>query len=361
MRTAFFVLIGLILLSFNASAQQDINKMSWTKVALRMPENWYSGEEAAKVAENVLACQTKLGGWPKNMPFHKGINEKEMEHIRKTGIGATIDNGATTTEMRFLAKMYNSTKDDKYKKAFLKGFSYILAAQYANGGWPQFYPARGTGGVSYSSHITYNDGAYINVMKVLQDMFTDSPAFASLALSEKVKNDAKKSFDKGIDCILKTDIVVNGQPTVWCAQHDEVTFAPAKARAYELPSFSGAESVGVVELLMSLPNPSKEIVAAVKGAVKWFDEHKIENVKFARYIDDKGEKNAGLQASKGDVLWARFYDLETEKPFFSDRDGIKKSSLSEIGQERRGGYSWYTTGPAQVLKKYPEWLKSNGL
>ena len=56
-------------------------------------------------------------------------------------------------------------------------------------------------------------------------------------------------------------------------------------------------------------------------------------------------------------LWARFYDLDTEKPIFVDRDGIKRTTFAELGHNRRNGYSWYTNGPAEVLKRYPEWTK----
>jgi pectinesterase len=50
--------------------------------------------------------------------------------------------------------------------------------------------------------------------------------------------------------------------------------------------------------------------------------------------------------------------LKTEKPFFCSRDGIEKSSLAEISYERRNGYSWYTSRPGDVIKKYPGWAKT---
>ena len=55
--------------------------------------------------------------------------------------------------------------------------------------------------------------------------------------------------------------------------------------------------------------------------------------------------------------WARFYDLETNRPFFCDRDGIKKYDISEIGHERRNGYSWYNKDGSKVLKRYEKWKK----
>ena len=54
-------------------------------------------------------------------------------------------------------------------------------------------------------------------------------------------------------------------------------------------------------------------------------------------------------------------ELDDNRPFFCDRDGIKKYSLAEIGDERRNGYSWYSNEPKEVLKKYKKWSKKNNL
>lgn len=167
---------------------------------------------------------------------------------------------------------------------------------------------------------------------------------------------ARASFDKGIGCILKTQIRVDGKPTVWCAQHDEHTFAPAPARAYELASFSGAESASIVALLMSIPHPSPEIVAAVKGAVAWFETHAVKDIRVERVPDGSPKGDVRVVSAPGNVLWARFYDLETGKPFFCGRDGVKHATLAEIEKERRGGYSWYTNAPQHVLDRYAKWI-----
>ncbi len=167
---------------------------------------------------------------------------------------------------------------------------------------------------------------------------------------------ARASFDKGIGCILKTQIRVDGKPTVWCAQHDEHTFVPAPARAYELASFSGAESASIVALLMSIPHPSPEIVAAVKGAVAWFETHAVKDIRVERVPDGSPKGDARVVSAPGNILWARFYDLETGKPFFCGRDGVKHATLAEIEKERRGGYAWYTNAPQRVLDRYAKWI-----
>lgn len=214
-----------------------------------------------------------------------------------------------------------------------------------------FYPLR----KGYYTHITFNDNAVLNIMEILNDI-KNKNKFYSFVATDDVTAKAKIAFDKGIDCILKTQIIVKNKPTIWCAQHDENTLLPAKARSYELPSFSGAESVGLIKLLMQLPNPSPEVIKSVQGAVEWLDSHRIKNTRLESFINKDGLKDRRIVSDpKAGDLWARFYDLETELPYVCDRDGIKKKTMEEIGYERRNGYSWYTDSPQEVFDKYPEW------
>jgi PelA/Pel-15E family pectate lyase len=48
------------------------------------------------------------------------------------------------------------------------------------------------------------------------------------------------AVDKAVAMMLRAQIRVDGRPTAWCAQHDEVTLEPGKARAYEHPSLSAS-------------------------------------------------------------------------------------------------------------------------
>ena len=54
-------------------------------------------------------------------------------------------------------------------------------------------------------------------------------------------------------------------------------------------------------------------------------------------------------------LWARYYDLETERPYFADRDGKRYDNYEDISHERRNGYSWINNNTQKVLDKYPKW------
>lgn len=314
---------------------------------LARPNAWFASEEAHTVAENVLSWQTERGDWPKN------TNTAAKFEGDRAKLKGTFDNGATIPELRFLARAFSATKKVEYEKAFLKGFDHVLAAQYANGGWPQSFPV----GKGYDRHITFNDQCMVNIMNFVRDVGReDSFAFVDEDRREK----ARRSFENGIECILKCQIRVDRKLTAWCAQHDEVDFSPRAARTFELASFSGGESAALVRLLMSLEKPNREVMEAVEGAVKWFEAVKLTGVKEV-LVDDanapKGKDKRVVEDANAPAIWARFYDLKTMKPIFVDRDGVAKAKLSEIGYERRNGYAWLGTWPAGVLKEYPAWKK----
>lgn len=331
---------------------------TWVKMAPKLDDAFFKTSEAIRIADNVLLYQQSTGGWPKNiyMPAELTANEfKEVLAAKNNVNESTIDNDATSTEINYLSRIYLATHNDKYRDAALEGICYILKAQYPNGGWPQFWP-RPTG---YYTHITYNDNAMINVMALLRKVYEKK--FPYTYVPDSLCDQACTAFNKGIECILNTQVKQNGKLTVWCAQHDEKTLAPAKARAYELPSLSGAESDNIVLLLLSLPNPTPEVIASIEGAIEWFKASQINGITRETFTNDEGKKDYRMvscpQGSDCPALWARFYTLEDNRPFFCDRDGIKKYNISEIGHERRNGYSWYNSEGLKVLKKYEQWKK----
>jgi len=353
------ILFFIIVLSFGTQAQN--NYKNWPDVIRKNDASWFGTEEAKKIAENVLLYQRDIGGWPKNIQMQNELTpsqQKDLLEIKKTTKETTTDNGATTQEMLFMSKMYAQVKDERYKESFLKGLNYLLEAQYRNGGWPQFYPLK----KGYYTHITYNDDSMVRILNVMKEV-SEETDFYSIKPSKEIVLKTKTAFDKGIDCIIKTQYKQNGVLTAWCAQHDEVTLLPAKARAYELPSLSGKESAKIVLLLMSIKNPSTEVITAVKSANAWFEKTKITNLEEKRILNDAGKiiDKKMIPAQNAVPIWARFMDLDTNEPFFCDRDGIKKKSLDEIGAERRNGYAWYTDEPKEVLKKYASWAVKNGV
>ena len=305
--------------------------------------------------ETLLLHQRANGGWPKNYDRERQPSAAERKKLladkAKTDTG--FDNGATHTEVRHIANLYRQDPDNTYRLACLRGIDFMLRAQYPNGGWPQYHPdARG-----YSRHITFNDGAMIGVMRTLRDI-ADKPRDYPF-VDEKIRLRCREAVARGIQCILDSQIIVDGRKTAWCAQHDEKTLAPRKARSYELASLSGGESVGVVQFLMSLENPSAEVVESIQSAVAWFDRAKLTGIRQVRKTakgTPRGYDKVVIEDPNAPPLWARFYEIGTNRPIFCSRDGIPRRNLADISYERRNGYSWLGHYASDLLgKQYHQW------
>lgn len=145
----------------------------------------------------------------------------------------------------------------------------------------------------------------------------------------------KTAISGGVDYILKSQWRQNGVLTVWCAQHGAYDYAPKMARAYELESLSGSESVEIAAFLMTQPQ-TPAVETAVKAALAWFrsPDTILEDYRYDKNVEEK------IVYSPGSRMWYRFYDLNTNRGFFSDRDSRKVYDLMQISEERRNGYSW---------------------
>jgi len=326
----------------------------WGKV-LAQPAAWYATEEARLVAASVLLYQTPQGGWPKNTDMTVPPSAEFQADTHADRRAPTIDNGGTTTPLALLARIVTATNDVAARAAFERGFDYLLAAQYANGGWPQYFPLR----EGYYTHITYNDNAMLNVLALLRAAAAGREPYGFVDAGRRAR--AATAVEKGIACILHTQVKQDGKLTAWCAQHDETTLAPAWARKFEPPSLSGNETVGLVAFLLDIEQPSPEVVAAVEGAVAWLGSVKVTGLRIDETPGADGKKDRRVVADPtAPVLWARFYELGTNRPIFLGRDSVVRYDFNEIERERRTGYAYFGAWPAKLLEKdYPKWRKKH--
>lgn len=322
----------------------------------------YKPADIKEIADNILLFQKNNGGWPKNYDMFAILTDEQKNEVAKYKdvLNTTFDNGTCYTQIRALAIAYANVKDRRYKEAAIKGLQYILSAQYKNGGWPQYYPLEN----NYSREITFNDGAMMGIIYLLEDILvTKNPLYDFI--DSNLRGQLQRSYEKGIDCILKTQIRDNGVLTAWCQQHDEKTLEPAWARKFEPPSICDGESAGIVQFLMGIDHPNQRIINAVQSAVRWFDDSKILNTRVEKITAQTMQ--TPFRTSKTDrivvidstapPIWTRYYELKTHRPLFCNRDSKVVYSLAEVARERRDGYAWYTYAPQKVLDLYPKWQK----
>lgn len=321
----------------------------------------YKRTQIKEIADNILLYQKDNGGWPKNYDMLAILTDEQKEKLLKTKdeTNTTFDNGATHSQIEYLAHAYTLLKDDRYKEACIRGIKFILSAQYPNGGFPQFYPDRS----GYRKYITFNDGAMTGVIEVLEHVVTKEPYFSFVPDSLRPK--ITDAYNRGLDCILNCQIKENGELNVWGQQHDNVTLKPRDARTFEPACISNLESADIVLFLMSIKDPDQRIIRSVQSAVKWFNKEKIKGIR----VETIRAPHAVYQYHSTDFdrvvvndpdapqVWSRYVELGSHRPLFCNRDSKVVYSLAEVDRERRTGYGWYTYEPQGVLNAYPEWQK----
>ena len=82
---------------------------------------WFRSEEGRRIADNVLTWQSPHGSWPKNRDTASRPYEGKREKL-----SGTFDNGATTGELRFLARAFRATNEPRYQQALFKGLDHII-------------------------------------------------------------------------------------------------------------------------------------------------------------------------------------------------------------------------------------------
>jgi PelA/Pel-15E family pectate lyase len=138
----------------------------------------------------------------------------------------------------------------------------------------------------------------------------------------------------------------------WPQQLDPLTLKPCAARNFEPISECSNESVGLTLFLMSIPQPSRQISAAIDGAMAWFKQRALHGVTW----DRNATAGTGLVEKPGaPELWARFYEIGTGRPVFGDRDRTIHYAVTEISEERRHGYGWFNNRATELPAAYAKW------
>ena len=267
------------------------------------------------VADLIVALQNEDGGF-QVLPDNYEMSQKE------TGLGSMKDvssvyNGATTAELKYLAKYITANKpeDSKYQDAFVKGIKYLLTTQHDNGGW-SMNPGSGSG---FNANIEVGNKAMTEVLTLLSDIAilnNQDYVFARKAMNV---DEIKSAVEKGNDFIVKSQISNNNKKSGWATQYDK-SGNVTMGHTYERESVSSYTTKDVIDYLMTIHNPSQDIKDAVESAYSWLKDDKEQKV-----VKDTSMNNGfDVYLVDGSGTWASnyVYDKATDsyRPLYSDVD-----------------------------------------
>jgi PelA/Pel-15E family pectate lyase len=311
-----------------------------------MNRAWFATDSARKIAESILSFQAPNGGWSKHVSYAAGPRKPGQSYFSESTEWqwiSTVDNSSTTEQMLFLASVDTVRSDQRFRMAYLRGLEYLLAAQFPNGCWPQVWPLMG----GYHDAATFNDDATTNVLITLQRAAAGIPQFVPTALRDR----AGSAVELGIQCVLAAQVKVDGKLTAWGQQHDPLSLQPTSARSYELTSLTAQESANLLRFLIRQTPVSPRLALAIRAAGEWLKAVKLEGYTYDFQTGRHDSPGAG-------PIWARMYEIGTNRPIFSDRNGIKLYDWNLL-KDRRLGYAWYTYAPVLALRQYESWARRN--
>lgn len=271
------------------------------------------------VADLIVALQNEDGGF-QVLPDNYEMSQKE------TGLGSMKDvssvyNGATTSELKYLAKYITANKpeDSKYQDAFVKGIKYLLTTQHDNGGW-SMNPGSGSG---FNDNIEVGNKAMTEVLTLLSDIAilnNQDYVFARKAMNV---DEIKSAVEKGNDFIVKSQISNNNKKSGWATQYDK-SGNVTMGHTYERESVSSYTTKDVIDYLMTIHNPSQDIKDAVESAYSWIKDVKIADKEQEVVKDTSMNNGFDVYLVDGSGTWASNYvydkAADSYRPLYSDVD-----------------------------------------
>jgi len=271
-------------------------------------DKWYL-DAARETAGALVYGQLVSGGWTYAIDFDP--QSKQAGHYRngrgqrKGRNNSSLDDNTSQSALRFMMHVDKALdfKDQEIHQAAKIALDALLAAQFANGGFPQSWtgPAAEQPVVKasfpdydwrterrvkeYWTLYTLNDGLAGDVTDALLD---------ALAIYDDER--CRRALTKLGDFLLLAQLPVP-QPA-WAQQYD-YEMHPAWARKFEPPAVTGGESQDAIETLLK--------IYLLTGDDK--------------YLAPIPKALAYLKASRlPDGQLARFYELETNKPLYMTKD-----------------------------------------
>ena len=97
----------------------------------------YRPDQVREIVANILLFQRENGGWPKDYDMLAVLTPEQKAAVLATRsrTDTSFDNGNLHSQVSYLAHAFAAANEPEWRDACVRGFDFILAAQYPNGGF----------------------------------------------------------------------------------------------------------------------------------------------------------------------------------------------------------------------------------
>ena len=311
----------------------------------------YYLDAAVETALALAATQLHSGGWQHVLEFDPQLRRRWCYRIVSAACdkqgpqgenrlrnATTLDDDITQSALRLLivVDILSRRKNEVVREAAEYGLERFLNAQYPNGAWPIRFDRR----VSKRKRKSH-PGTKARYPDVWARKHTKPTSREIFVLNDHVLRDsiqtlllAHRHYGDGryLQAAMRAgDFLLVARmpgPQPGWAQSYNSGMEPMWGRTFEPPSIASWETATTIDALLTLYlyTGEERFLEAVHPAVKWLDAARL---------------------SGG--LWARFYELETNRPLYVTREG----ALAYDNKNVRAGYGFQGDfGIPNILARY---------
>lgn len=360
------------ILTFMNIKTRDIEEKFDVKEMIANLITWQYGLYQRNYPKNINKSIT--GYWVENeLSFYSPFIGKGNTNVSENGemienIG-TFQNGMHISFLKLIIDDYLITNKNYSFVSIDKFCDYIITIydEY-NGGVPLYYPK--SKNEKWKNNISIKNGNFINYIRCIETLLKNEDVLISKHKEIKQKFSLlKEIYKKSLNLILKLQINVGDKLTIWGQYYDKNTYDPVEGNSNEPIGLCSLESAQILLYLMEFENPTKNIINSIIAGCKWFEEYKIKNwiqiFDKKKYNYDDSDLNINqtlLEKYKYDAfsdkmyLHARYYDFDSEEPFFLENNNVYTlETFNEMSVEFRNSEYLIGMWGHNLLERYEDW------
>jgi PelA/Pel-15E family pectate lyase len=294
--------------------------------------------DAARDTGRALAWgQRRQGGWDHRVDVAH-LKPDATRPERKSG-HCSFDDDISQGAVTFLMKLDGVLDEAWLTESIELALKFMRDAQFANGAWPQWYPLRG----GYHDYYTFNDNAINDCIRVMVE-----------AHRRYGKDEDLASAKRGGDFIIASQVAA---PQSGWAQQYSHDMKPAWARSFEPPGVCSAATSRNIRTLIDLYlyTGDQKYLKPIPAAIDWLERSALDPKVVSK-------KEVGGLAGKHVGVWARLYEVGTNKPVYGDRMSKRQVfyDINKISDKERNSYGWQGEMGVCGAIAYYEQVKAKG-